>query len=507
VSQIVDATRNETLHYTYDELDRLLNVTGAYHRSYAYDRIGNLTGKDTAANPGTTGLAAWWSLDETSGTRQDSYGTNDLTDNNTVGYGQGVQGNAASVAPANLERLSIPDNASISTGNIDFTLVAHVYLNNTTGTFTIVDKSNNTNTTDYRLGHNAGTGFRFRVGSGSAYVDSGAVTANTWHSVIAWHDAAHDTLNIQVDNGTVNTVPFATGTTDSTNPVSIGAYPNGTYGLDGRVDEVSLYKRVLTADERAWLYNNGTGRKYADLTALDPATATTYSYADTDHAHAVKDLSSGEHYEYDANGNMTLRVEDDITYTQSFNAENRLIAVTVGGATTHFIFDGDGNLIKQIKPDGSRTLYVGGVYEVNKNSGGAVTGTKTYYPAAGAMRDGSTLYYMLKDHLGSASALTDASGNTVAGAETRYYPFGEARFTGPMVTDKLFTGQRQIAELGIYHYGARFYSPKLGRFLSADTIVPGYANPQNLNRFSYVTNNPCHFFLPVCLTAHSMSAC
>jgi RHS repeat-associated protein len=65
-----------------------------------------------------------------------------------------------------------------------------------------------------------------------------------------------------------------------------------------------------------------------------------------------------------------------------------------------------------------------------------------------------------------------------------------------MLTDKLFTGQRQIAELGIYHYQARFYSPKLGRFLSADTIVPSYANPQSLNRFSYVINNPLKYTDP-----------
>lgn len=65
---------------------------------------------------------------------------------------------------------------------------------------------------------------------------------------------------------------------------------------------------------------------------------------------------------------------------------------------------------------------------------------------------------MLKDHastklstsLGSASVLTNASGNIVSGADIRYYPFDEARSdTLPMVTDKLFTGQRLIEELGI----------------------------------------------------------
>ena len=108
---------------------------------------------------------------------------------------------------------------------------------------------------------------------------------------------------------------------------------------------------------------------------------------------------------------------------------------------------------------------------MNENSSGSVTGTKTYYSAAGAMRVGSTLYYVvstgstrrLKDHLGSASVVTNTSGTIVG--EDRFYPFGETRFTtGTMFTDKLFTGQRQIAELGIYHYGARFCSPRLRRF-------------------------------------------
>ena len=65
-----------------------------------------------------------------------------------------------------------------------------------------------------------------------------------------------------------------------------------------------------------------------------------------------------------------------------------------------------------------------------------------------------------------------------------------------MLTDKLFTGQREMADLDIYHYGARFYEPTLGRFLSPDTIIPSYANPQSLNRFSYVTNNPLRYTDP-----------
>ena len=40
-----------------------------------------------------------------------------------------------------------------------------------------------------------------------------------------------------------------------------------------------------------------------------------------------------------------------------------------------FLYDGDGNLVKKINPNNSRTIYVGGLYEVDKTSGGSVTKT------------------------------------------------------------------------------------------------------------------------------------
>ncbi|HSH06002.1 MAG TPA: RHS repeat-associated core domain-containing protein [Anaerolineae bacterium] len=100
------------------------------------------------------------------------------------------------------------------------------------------------------------------------------------------------------------------------------------------------------------------------------------------------------------------------------------------------------------------------------------------------------LYYMLSDHLGSASAMSDAAGNQV-GTITRYTPFGEYRTGGSNdITDLGYTGQRENMDLGLYYYNARYYIPGIARFASADSIIPDINNPQSLNRYSYVINNP-----------------
>jgi RHS repeat-associated protein/uncharacterized repeat protein (TIGR01451 family) len=225
-------------------------------------------------------------------------------------------------------------------------------------------------------------------------------------------------------------------------------------------------------------------------------TSASVDYDNRPDNHQVRSLSTGETYNYDANGNMTYRIEGGQTFTQTFDAENRLISVTVNSQTTQFVYDGDGNLVKKIKPDGTCTIYVGGVYEVEKVAcGGATTHTRVYYPAGGAMRVDGTLYFVIKDHLGSASVVTNASGNLVD--EQRYFPYGESRLAGDnMLTDRLFTGQREMAELGIYHYGARFYDPLLMRFIQPDTLIPNPADPQMLNRYSYAGNSPLNYSDP-----------
>ncbi len=115
------------------------------------------------------------------------------------------------------------------------------------------------------------------------------------------------------------------------------------------------------------------------------------------------------------------------------------------------------------------------------------------------VQDGSTganqVHYLFADHLGS----TNVTYNTANSSSTaqRYYPWGTVR-PGPgntLPTGYTFTGQLDSG-LGLMYYGARFYDGALGRFIQPDTIVPEPGDPQALNRYSYVLNNPLRYTDP-----------
>lgn len=89
---------------------------------------------------------------------------------------------------------------------------------------------------------------------------------------------------------------------------------------------------------------------------------------------------------------------------------------------------------------------------------------------------------------------TDANGNRIG--ELRYTPYGVTRYEwGNIPTNRRYTGQPWEG-VGLYDYGARMYSPSLGRFVSADTVIPNPGNPQDLNRYAYVRNSPLAYVDP-----------
>jgi hypothetical protein len=218
-------------------------------------------------NPGVSGLVAWWTLNETSGARADSSGGgHTLTDNNTVGYTTGLHGNAAQSVAGNTEDLSSTSNDLNITG--DWWMGGAVRFDTSSTTYGVAGNVSSAPTPEHFLLYETSS-YRWNVykSGGVAVANSGtAATLGAWDIVQVWYVSSTQTINIQIDGGS----PVST---------SLGAAPNanaetfyllrGYYSNKGMsMDEWFIYTgRVPSTAERAWIYNSGAGRSYADLTA------------------------------------------------------------------------------------------------------------------------------------------------------------------------------------------------------------------------------------------------
>lgn len=222
-----------------------------------------------AASTLNNNLIAVWELEETSGTRNDSKGSNHLTDNNTVLSATGKIGTAADFEVTNSEYLSITDNTDLSTGDIDFTLAFWVQLESKSANMFFPTKQAGAGSREFNTQYNS-TADRFRFGvsnDGTATVNVdanalGSPSTATWYFIVVWHDATANTINIQVNDGTVNSTSHTTGVFNSTAAFTIGATAVPASYHDGLIDNVYFWKRVLTTDERTALYNSGNGKDY-----------------------------------------------------------------------------------------------------------------------------------------------------------------------------------------------------------------------------------------------------
>jgi len=122
---------------------------------------------------------------------------------------------------------------------------------------------------------------------------------------------------------------------------------------------------------------------------------------------------------------------------------------------------------------------------------------------AGGPGPSGTLKYRFyfSDHLGSGVLVTNETGTVVD--RRAFEPFGQVvAESGPPgqgpteTTEQVFTGQRLENTSGLYDFRARWYDPTSGRFLSVDPIVQSVGDPQTLNGYGYVRNNPVNSIDP-----------
>jgi len=139
---------------------------------------------------------------------------------------------------------------------------------------------------------------------------------------------------------------------------------------------------------------------------------------------------------------------------------------------------------------------------------GCSGGTGGASPDPSAVREG-TIYY-IDDHLGSAQLIADAESGVIY--EEVIYPYGLGAESGggPKAgADYSFTTKERDGETGLIYFGARYYSPDLGRWISPDPLFlqrPEATTKEasSSNLYMYVRNNPVNLIDPFGLEAWSI---
>lgn len=216
-----------------------------------------------------TGLIAYWRMEEVSLQRQDVAGLNLLADNNTVTQQTGRVGNCGQFTAANNEYLSIADNAALSRGTSDFTWVYWVYHDTKAASQVHLHKGTDLGVNYEYASLYFQTNDRFRFAVANNVVAAafnantfGAPSVSTWYNLAFWYDSAAQTVNASVNNGATDSLAWTGGGYDSAADFNMGRAVSNTLPMNGRMDEVGFWKRVLSPSERAFLYNGGSGRSY-----------------------------------------------------------------------------------------------------------------------------------------------------------------------------------------------------------------------------------------------------
>jgi hypothetical protein len=221
-----------------------------------------------------TNLISYWNLNESAGTRNDTFGANNLTQIGSVGNSF----DAASFNNSASNRLAKTSNSSLQINGSSFTVCLWVWLRTKTNYRPFITKDDIGSSREFSVVYTQSEGgisdrivlnvFNLAVGTGGVSLPAnnyGSPQTEQWLFVVAEYDSVNNLAYIAINNATRNSasttgISVGAGSADLT----FGAWSGGVLSLthDGGVRQAGLWKRLLTTDEKTWLYNNRLGRYY-----------------------------------------------------------------------------------------------------------------------------------------------------------------------------------------------------------------------------------------------------
>ncbi|MBL8014367.1 MAG: RHS repeat protein, partial [Candidatus Omnitrophica bacterium] len=208
---------------------------------------------------------------------------------------------------------------------------------------------------------------------------------------------------------------------------------------------------------------------------------------------------------YDANGNLI----SDGTLTMSYDAENRLVKTVKGTTIVNYQYDWSNRLMKKTVNGGAPIYFIyDGVHVIGEAA--SSRGLTRRYILGDSIDfllsqvQGRDKYYFTRDGVNSTRDVLDRTGNVIQRME--YDAFGKVTVQNkngnPVAdlpkTNYLYTGRELITEVDLYNFRNRFYSNKLGRFLSEDRL--GFFGG-SVNLYEFNANSPLNFDDPTGLSS------
>jgi RHS repeat-associated protein len=321
----------------------------------------------------------------------------------------------------------------------------------------------------------------------------------------AHYNAAGSLLSVTLGNGINETRTYdarlrLTGITDGTVysvtiPTSGGYAPNSD---------------ILAANDNVngnWTYGYDTLNRL--VSSNRNSGTTTYSYSDDRFGNrwnqtVTHGTGTPSSLGFDANNHITgsgvsYDLAGDTTYdgttTYTYDAEGRVKTAnnSISGSSS-YAYDAEGRRIEKTTSAGGTVDFVYDLagHEITQNSAGSWMRSEFY--AGGrhvANYYGGTTYFIHADWLGTERARSNVSGALCESITSLAY--GDAMTTSGSCGDPSpmhFTGKERDSESNLDNFGARYDSSSMGRFMSPDPVGGKRVDPQTLNKYSYVRNNP-----------------
>lgn len=210
----------------------------------------------------TDNLVAYYKLD---GNSNDSVGSNNGTDSN-ISYSAAKINNGA-VFSGSSSKISL-GNVLGSTFTSAFTVCAWIKPSSLSSTFGILSKTANNIPKPIDIMINTNGVINVVPGNGSAYkyFSTGIEVTinNVYFIIVTWNGEYNDSsIKVFVNNVSKSlSVSGTWGVADGTDNLMIGQRSDNAFGTNGWQDEIGIWSRVLSDDEKTELYNSGAGLQY-----------------------------------------------------------------------------------------------------------------------------------------------------------------------------------------------------------------------------------------------------